>query len=633
MIKNRIFLKYFRAISLLFALIFSLPRSASAQGVNPFPTSFSGALSLFTGGFSAVASGIFDVSFTAVSKVAFLISYILSVVLGTLVAIEAWAIGIVINLNTNIVGSPVVANGFPVMLSLANLAFVLGIVVIAVMTIIRNQTYGTRKVLFRLIMMALLVNFGLVIAGTLLGFADNLTLYWLNGMNPVGSTGGATNGFQSMNNFASSLAGAFNPQRGIVFSEIPTVGTEGVVIQTSQGLGAMLRPIISIIFTVFTLLAIVITLGVFIIMLVVRYVYLALLLVLLPLAWASSAFPGLDQNKKWWDKFIQQTFFAPVVIFFMWLVIKTAKSMSDLRGGPLSTSIYRSDGNPFWATISNLLSNVFSPIVENMLQTGVLVGLTIGGLYAAQRLGIEFAGAGITAAKATAKGVGGYVGRRTAGAFARSATSAKPEPAKTGVGRALQTLMRPVRSAAQSDVAKSYGITKAVETYGQKTNFGTGTNVRLAAKEKFRLARQAAEGSAERAQLEKEARALMALAAKRRNENKGLLGTVLVGTGLWKSGKSEVTKAETETLRGLQKPIARMETITSSLVDASGKPIVTTVQPPPPQTFGGRAQKGIEEAIKFADLQRVASANDKREALKTLGATIEEEKPEEKKAS
>ena len=60
----------------------------------------------------------------------------------------------------------------------------LGIIVIALATILRIESYSIKKMLWKLVVMAILVNFGLVIIAPIFGFSNALTQYFLNCFNP-----------------------------------------------------------------------------------------------------------------------------------------------------------------------------------------------------------------------------------------------------------------------------------------------------------------------------------------------------------------------------------------------------------------------------------------------------------------
>src|SRR3989344_6609258 len=164
----------------------------------------------FFGGIGAILG-------SAIAWIVYVINYIIATIFGVFISIIAWFIGIVIQINTNIVNTPIVQNGFSITLAVANLGFVMAIIVIAIMTILRYETYALKQTLWKLVAAAILVNFSLVIAGAILNFADNLSLYFLDGFNQ-GCTTGTSTGVPGFTNspldcFATSVAGAFAPQR------------------------------------------------------------------------------------------------------------------------------------------------------------------------------------------------------------------------------------------------------------------------------------------------------------------------------------------------------------------------------------------------------------------------------------
>jgi hypothetical protein len=130
----------------------------------------------------------------------FLLFYLMWAFVSIFVSLGVWLVTTFLTLSQHVFDSPAVQNGFGISLSLANLGFVLGIIVIAIATILRNQTYGMKQLLWKLVLMAILVNFGLVITRPIVAFSDSMTNYF------VTAIGGSTN------NFATTLASAFNTQ-------------------------------------------------------------------------------------------------------------------------------------------------------------------------------------------------------------------------------------------------------------------------------------------------------------------------------------------------------------------------------------------------------------------------------------
>ena len=87
----------------------------------------------------------------------------INALLGLLLAIASHMVVFFINLGVVITKLPAVSNGLDSTIKIANLAFVLAIIVIAFATIFRWENYAAKKMLPRLIIAALLVNFSFLI--------------------------------------------------------------------------------------------------------------------------------------------------------------------------------------------------------------------------------------------------------------------------------------------------------------------------------------------------------------------------------------------------------------------------------------------------------------------------------------
>ena len=321
-----------------------------------------------------------------------------------------------LNINDNVFQSFVVQTGFSISLSLANLGFVFGVIIIAIATILRNQTYGMKQILWKLVVMAILVNFGLVIMGSIFNFADQFTTYFLRCIDPTsGGCMSAESGLTSENDFATAISGAFNPQKDFMSTNsLNSTSTNADNLNELMGaagsdVGKMLIPIFSLLFVALSLALIVISFAVFLIMLLIRYVYIAILAVLLPFAWMFWVFPATKSNfDDWWKKFIQWTIFAPVVLFFIWLAVMTANTMNvNNTTGAQTFASYASSSNPGWAAVSSFFSNWILVIIQNFLNEAVLLGLIIGGMFAANSLSIT----GADVAMGALKGVGTNIGK------------------------------------------------------------------------------------------------------------------------------------------------------------------------------------------------------------------------------
>ena len=492
--------------------------------------------------------GFDDIAASVVGKLAFFVSYLVGLIGGVVIMFEIWVLQILLHIGSQIINSPVVKNGFPVTLAVANLTFVLGIIVVAIMTIVRSQTYGMKQILWKLIVMAILINFGLVIAGPILGFADGLTSFFLNSIDP----GKGEDPAASMKNFASAIAGALNPQKGVVVTKESIDKNRGEIKELSgaftsgASFGKLVTPLVSVFFSMWTVLIMVIVLGALVIMMAIRYVYIGILLVLLPLAWASWVFPSFRQyNEKWWNKFLSQAFFAPAVVFFLWLALMTSKGMAGMIPEHLTPALGRTDG--VLGALSQFFTGLFSGILTQAMQAFIIVGIMVGGLIVAQTLGIHFASAAIGAAKGASKAFGGYVGRRGTGGVARRLTT--PPPERKGWRNALQKVnpMHWLRKGAQSGLVKKTGVTRELAAYGARTS--GGQNVRKRAEALLKKAKDPTLSPEEAERTKREGLDLMATAEKQAMENPNLMRSLLAGAGLVKAKSPGFGNVSTEELK------------------------------------------------------------------------------------
>ena len=129
------------------------------------------------------------------------------------------------------------------------------------------------------------------------------------------------------------------------------------------------------------------------VMFIIRYIALSFLIILFPFAWIGWIFPKLSAGGKniwtaWWSQFIRWVFFGPVSMFFFFLAVRGAihiddvvdrdKRLQDVLGGGSVGGIGEAFGNMI-----------------------VVLGLLIGGVYAANKMGIMGSGYFMSAMKKT----------------------------------------------------------------------------------------------------------------------------------------------------------------------------------------------------------------------------------------
>lgn len=288
-----------------------------------------------------------------------------------------------INFNFKILDASFIRYGHNITLGITNMGFIVALVVTAFGTMFRSEAFGYKKVLPKLVIAALLINFGFFI----------VTSWFISPVNDI------TKSFTEAANFGDTvpaIQAIFDP-RG-PFSNIPLdfdADIPGLPDKPIEWLAGLLAG--TILGVAFLLLG-VISLFAFAIMLLIRGVVMSFLIILLPLAWIGFVFPKLkipgggNPWSTWWESFIRWLLFAPLAIFFFYLAFQfTALDLDKV----LPSS-----------------SDDITTAVGQMLVT---IGFVIGGLIVANKMGITGSGyaLGIAAAgSAWLKVKGGVIAGR-----------------------------------------------------------------------------------------------------------------------------------------------------------------------------------------------------------------------------
>lgn len=352
---------------------------------------------------SAAAWSMFslqDIGFQAIQYVAYGVSYLVGILFYIIFAIEAFFLQYVIEMNMTIVNSPGAQFGFSIVLAFANILFVAAIIVMAVATIVRYDTYGAKQILWKIVIAAIGVNFSLILAGTVISFADEGTKFFMNNAvsNPSSSQG------PGAGTFIDVLAGTFNPQRAMIASGI-TTSTDASTIFTTAATGAasqyagMFAAIIGVGMAAMMGVLMAIFFGVLLAAFLSRYIMLTMLLIIMPAVWLAWIFPfGKGLVSYWRDKFIKWTFFAPMAMFFLYLSMTIAKfnNSAHLLGenGPGAIAGTAEGAKTVSGFIYKTFAAFAGPLMTQALDFALVIGTLYGGLYFSSKMGIKAAGAG-----------------------------------------------------------------------------------------------------------------------------------------------------------------------------------------------------------------------------------------------
>lgn len=205
--------------------------------------------------------------------------------------------------------TPTVVIGWLLVRDVANMFFVVVLLVIAFGTILGIEQYEWKKTMGHFIFAAIAINFSKTICGLIIDVAHVFTMTFLNAVSAA--AGG-------------NLISLFNLDDMLSFIRAP-----GSIQDFSVDI--FIAAVTALIFSVLALW----TVGAYMIIMLARVLVLWVLIILSPLAYLLGAVPTLKgKASEWWSKFLNQVMVAPVMVFFFWLAFATLGS-GDIAAGQL----------------------------------------------------------------------------------------------------------------------------------------------------------------------------------------------------------------------------------------------------------------------------------------------------------
>lgn len=373
--------------------------------------------------------GLNYIGMSAIGIVIGFINYFIGFIGSIAVTLGGILIGWTIDLNARVLTTEVVRIGWTITRDLANLGFVLVIIIIAFTTILRWEGYETKKLLSRLVVAALLVNFSLVFAGVFVDFSGMLTNYF------VCAATDCENDILAPVTLGMKLAGALNTQSFLRVKDAPGLqGTLGMLAQDFGGLVAFLASMFFV--AVLTIVSATVLIGLAILFLI-RYLALAILLILMPLAWLFWILPSLQHLwSKWWSEFFHWIWFAPMATFFIFLSLTIAKTPTEIAATP-SSELSQAFGRIDLFTITDIAGITINNFMEMLLNMLLVVGILVGGVIASSNVATALAKTSMSVARDGGKLFMKYGGTGLRDRF-RTAGYQAPDAAGKGGGSLIQ---------------------------------------------------------------------------------------------------------------------------------------------------------------------------------------------------
>ncbi len=363
----------------------------------------------------------------------------------------------------NYIDTPTVEVGWFLVRDVANMFFVVVLLVIAFGTILGIESYEWKKTLGKLIFAAIFINFSNLIAQLIIDAAHVFTITFTNA---ISATAGG------------NLISLFH------IDQIYTI-TGAEEFNTFGGGNLRIEIFAATIAAFFLSLIMIVTMGAYLMVMMARMVVLWTLIIISPLAYILQVIPQTQKYaQEWWKEFINHVIVAPVMVFFLWLAFATLSSPNvakqDLDINVDSTEVdtaLEGSKSGFKGKRKQKLSISSATSWENLANYLIAIAFLVVGLRVVNSLGVT-AGGFVSGAAGFAKNVAtvatGYAaGRALVG-------KAKDKGLELGGGALKGTFKRlPLvggaalkeYSAGIKSVYKRKGL-KGVLTGGRKEGFG-----------------------------------------------------------------------------------------------------------------------------------------------------------------
>ena len=354
-----------------------------------------------------------------VIKAASSIAYGIAYLGGQIIQLESKLIAWVVDIS-QFTTLGVVQQGWKICRDFANLFFIGILIYIAFSLILKLQKGDPKKLLFKVIAMAIIINFSLMIGGIIIDFSQVLFKYFIfAGLQEK-------NGFSFSENLANSL------RLQTFWSSDSDSFKDAQVGADSSSSTDLLQVFIKLIFVIIFSFLVVIIFGALVFTLFIRNFWLWILLILSPLAWFLGMVP-VDMLKKytsqWWSNFLKWCFMAPIMGFFVFLatnlLLNSNSSSSISRSGGLidedKLKIQMGQDKAIF-NFNKSKDSIFNP--TNVMQLLVVLAFLVGGLMAGQSMGASAAGGALGMLNKAKKGTQKWLGKRAANnPVTRGATS------------------------------------------------------------------------------------------------------------------------------------------------------------------------------------------------------------------
>ncbi|MBI2674370.1 MAG: hypothetical protein HYX22_01365 [Candidatus Yanofskybacteria bacterium] len=255
------------------------------------------------GWFSGIAYGAASNLFAYSLQIVF---SVIGTLMGALVQLLAWTVNI--RIYTNV---PVIEESWKIMRDFANMLFIIALIVMAYGTIFNIPKYDFKSLIPRFIVVAVLINFSLVLGGLMIDIT------------------------QVLNNTFLAAMGDISGQLGQGLDVTTLLPDVKEVTESGKAISDLtFSSIINLLFGIFMFFAVLVSVAVPLVVSFVRIPILWALLIVSPMAWLLSILPatkGAFDN--WWKQFLGWNLFLPYYLFSLYFALYFLGNMPKVIEG------------------------------------------------------------------------------------------------------------------------------------------------------------------------------------------------------------------------------------------------------------------------------------------------------------
>lgn len=298
----------------------------------------------------------------------------------------------------NFINAPPVVIGWLMVRDVANMFFVIALLIIAFSTILGVSNYEWKKAMVNLILAAIFINFSKLILQLFIDVAHVFTITFLNAI--VGTSGGnLINMFKMEKIMQMTSSGLSSADAGNQFKDELFVGGLMALVMASMAM---------------------VTIGAYLVVMLARMIVLWVLIILSPLAFIAQALPkGQTYASQFWDKFTKHVLAAPVMVFFLWLAFATLGSGDIVNDANIKVSdaagLAESAAAQLNLSTTQSVSILEASTWENLASFLIAIGFLAVGITVVQGLGVQgggLVGGALTFGKRVATIASGYAAGR-----------------------------------------------------------------------------------------------------------------------------------------------------------------------------------------------------------------------------